>query len=121
MGAKGLGGVPQTARAPSAMENKVTRLAEGGAGQHLGEIERQLSTPITEAAGVLMQIPVSSIFPDPQNPRRLNFTLAELRDPPRDVKDRERLGVIDAIQGLANSMVKIGQQEPIKVYERGSK
>lgn len=62
------------------------------------------------------EIALGSVQPDPEQPRQIELSLAELREPKTD--DPRTLQLIESIQALAASMERVGQKTPIDVYQR---
>jgi hypothetical protein len=105
---------------------KVAAIGAAVAGE-LGDVTRQLETPIDRNRGVTERVPLDAVRPDPQNPKNLGLTWEELKKGIAELPQSggqaltERQKIFEKIAARAKSFVEVGQLQAIIVYrdERG--
>jgi len=118
MAVKRLGGTPAS--------SKVAVIGAAVASE-LGDVSRQLDTPIDRNKGVYERVPLDNVSPDPKNPRNLKLTFEELREGVAALQKglseatTDRQKTYEWIAELAETFKEVGQQQPIVTYrdERG--
>jgi ParB-like chromosome segregation protein Spo0J len=100
---------------------KLATIGAAVAGE-LGDVTRQLETPLDRDRGVYDRVPLDSVAPDPENPRNLKLTWDTLREAvnalQQDTFDSTdpRRKVYETIAGLAATYDVVGQEQPISTY-----
>lgn len=101
------------------------RKSFGGGGQSKAEklgqmrgIEQAagvLDAPISPDSGDMRLVPIDEVRVDPDNPRRLNVDWETVQQELESIDDPDKRKEIETIQGLAQTIRRVGQRSPIEV------
>ena len=107
----------------------MSRKSFGGGGQSKAEklgqmrgIEQAagvLDAPISPDSGDMRLVPIDEVRVDPNNPRRLNVDWETVQQELESIEDPDKRKEIEAIQGLAQTIRRVGQRSPIEVVRDG--
>ena len=107
----------------------MTRKSFGGGGKSKAEklgqmrgIEQAagvLDAPISPDSGDMRLVPIDEVRVDPNNPRRLNVDWETVQQELESIEDPDKRKEIETIQGLAQTIRRVGQRSPIEVVRDG--
>ena len=107
----------------------MSRKSFGGGGQSKAEklgqmrgIEQAagvLDAPISPDSGDMRLVPIDEVRVDPNNPRRLNVDWETVQQELESIEDLDKRKEIETIQGLAQTIRRVGQRSPIEVVRDG--
>ena len=107
----------------------MSRKSFGGGGQSKAEklgqmrgIEQAagvLDAPISPDSGDMRLVPIDEVRVDPNNPRRLNVDWETVQQELESIEDPDKRKEIETIQGLAQTIRRVGQRSPIEVVRDG--
>jgi len=103
------------------------RLRNTPRAEALGKIEgidkagAALQEDLPPDAGEMRIVALDEVHPDPNNPRRLGLDWTTVQKSPEDISDVRLRDEVSDIQGLAKTILKVGQRQPCEViFEKGS-
>ena len=107
----------------------MSRKSFGGGGQSKAEKLGQMrgieqaagvvDAPISPDSGDMRLVPIDEVRVDPNNPRRLNVDWETVQQELESIEDPDKRKEIETIQGLAQTIRRVGQRSPIEVVRDG--
>lgn len=104
-------------RAASKADKFTIEQNDGGGADALKQMQDQ-SDPQSKL--LTEYVPVDSLKPDPDNPRKLGMSMELLTTPPEKVADEGRRQMLESVISLAKAIASEGLSNPIEVYRLGT-